>query len=74
MERQAFDKLTEVERELVQFAINYFGTGQHPWASKNNLYFFQTEYVKECLQRVTQADIAATKFGVELAKEVLVKL
>lgn len=36
-------------------AINYFGSGQHPWADENSLRFFEPSYIAECVAKMRRA-------------------
>lgn len=44
------------DRKFIAFAINHFGTGQHPMAQPDDtLAFFQQPYVRECVERAAQS-------------------
>lgn len=42
--------------KLKAFAINHFGSGGHPEATKDNLHHFTQEYILECLKRARESD------------------
>ncbi len=46
--------LSDDDKLLVSFAINQFGTGGHPVANPKNLKYFGSDYVKECLGKVSK--------------------
>jgi len=37
--------------KIICSAINIYGEGSHPWATPENLNYFQREYVQECLEK-----------------------
>lgn len=41
---------------VVTFAINTFGSGEHPVASARNIEFFQLSYIRQCLECVIASD------------------
>jgi len=55
---------------VVTFAINNFGTGEHPVATAQNLDFFEAPYVRECLGRVIDSE-RVTEAGKDAARAAL---
>lgn len=52
------------------FAINQFGTGQHPEANESTLTYFSDHYIKECAKRAYDSG-TLNEAALKLATEVL---
>lgn len=48
------DKLTGNQKDLVCFAINFFGTTDHPRADNDTLGGFTAGYVRDCINKMRQ--------------------
>ena len=42
--------MTQLEIEFACFAINTFGTGQHPMATEQTFEFFARPYIRKCVK------------------------
>jgi hypothetical protein len=62
--------MTEQQKSLVCFAVNSFGTWQHPEATPENLEFFAEGYIKACLKRMATSPKVADA-AKKMAKELL---
>jgi hypothetical protein len=63
-------QLTTTQKECVCFAINYFGSGQHPMAEPKNLGGFNYEYARQCVEKAVASKQLSDK-GLAIAREVL---
>jgi hypothetical protein len=62
---------TNEERRLIARAIARFGSGQHPYATAENIEYFARGYTAECLR---EAAVAMTPAGQALASAALRKI
>jgi len=59
-------------KHFVCYAINYFGSGQHPMAEPKNLGGFNYEYARQCVEKAV-ASKRLTDEGLAVARELLAK-
>ena len=67
---------TELEQDVICFAINNFGDGQHAFAEPKSLRFFVSDYVRKCLRKVAEStDVVdeARELAEQIADSMLVE-
>lgn len=52
-------EFNDAEKEIVAKAINYFGSGQHPWADESTLHDFAVAYAIVCMKEGARMGVPA---------------